>query len=152
MDKKTRKDLELVFFEAHVVDADLSNWDWQFRLVVWSMAFQSFYEVDFLDFTELTWKSFHVGRVPRDSRRHCQWHISEFAIEDTSDGYLITLCDSGGPEPLVTIGCRDVAIAALPERVVKDVRYEWKGSPSALDRPGIEELAKTIRRLKRLQG
>jgi hypothetical protein len=146
MDARTRKMFQIVFQEAHVIDVDFSKWDRRLRLVVSAglvgdnfQARGPLQNIDFVDVSELQWRTHHSGIALDSSKHHFQWVVMEFSLQ-RRDGYDIVRLSGFGPAPALDITCRDVRISELDPSVIDRLNPHWNEPYRPLARPGFEEL------------
>lgn len=152
MELSTRKQFDVIFQEAHVIDFDFSKWDREISLVVIAGLIGSNFDgkgpihnVRFQDVKEIQWTSTHLEVQLDSDNKHCQWVIMDFSVQKVG-GILSILLDSVAPPcPKLRIDCRDVKIHELGSEIVDSVNPLWNRPYSPLARPGLEELSKRCR-------
>ena len=146
MDAQTKRLLQVVFQEAHVVDIDFSQWGRFIRLVVSAGLVRDNFEgrgtlhcVDFIEPVNVNWSTGSWNFPLESTEQYYQWVIVELEVE--KDEGLDTIRLSGvGPSPTMEVKCKSVVISEFDAAIVDAVNPSWNEPYGPLARPGFREL------------
>lgn len=152
-----KRQLELIFSDATLIDVDFSKWDKFISFVFVSdhyeryemNAFRPILEIKFYDVTDVHFEFWHHERNVFVGKpdKHIQWNIDQSEIDKLGKKYNLSFYESG-LMPKVFIKFSRIEIEKVDHKFFNTINPKWAEPNSGFARPGIKDIFKNLSHTK----